>query len=224
MASTPRAAYSAYVTVLSSACAALSWTLTEYCYTKKVSAEAFCAGAIAGLVVITPASGYVVAWSAIVMGLSGGVVVFYGAKMKKLFNVDDSLDAFGVHAVGGIYGNILTGIFAQKWAGDLDNTVINGGWINGNFIQLGYQIAGTAAIAAWSFIISYILLMIINKIPGLELRASEYEETLGSDRAEMGEVAYEVVSTSMLMDSNLKSSPKMIKLPTQESNSTMEEA
>jgi Amt family ammonium transporter len=207
IASSPRAAMAAFVTVVAAACGALSWTLLEFIQTKKWSAEAFCAGAVSGLVVITPASGYVAPWAAIVMGLSGGLVVAYSVKLKSLLGIDDALDAFGLHGVGGIWGNLLTGIFAQKWIGSLDGSTINGGWIEGNWIQFAYQLAGTIAIASFSFGVSYILLFILNKIPGLQLRTTEEEERMGADLGEMGELAYEPVSDHSTQ--KLKASPAM---------------
>ena len=219
IASTPRAAMAALVTVVSAACGGLSWALTEYLYTKKLSAIAFCSGVVAGLVAITPGSGFVAPWAAIIFGLSSGVLVCYSVHLKHVFKVDDALDAFGVHGVGGVWGNILTGIFAQKWVGGMDGSSINGGWIEGNVVQMGYQIGGTVAIAAYSFALSYIILYIIDKIPGLQLRSSNMHETHGNDMSEMGEVAYEVLTTmSQPMMTDLKAVPK---IRPGESSSTM---
>ncbi|KAJ3053333.1 hypothetical protein HK097_004506 [Rhizophlyctis rosea] len=196
VAATPRAAMAGLVTTVAAATAGLSWTLWDYLFVHKgkVSGLGFCSGAVAGLVVITPAAGFVAPWAAIVMGIIGGIFCNMGCRLKNVFGFDDSLDAWGVHGFGGFLGNILTGIFAQKWVATLDGAVINGGWMDQNWIQLGYQVGGSLAIAVWSFVISYILLTIINFIPGLHIRPTEDEELLGSD-IQMGEVAYELMAT-----------------------------
>ncbi|RKO88842.1 ammonium transporter AmtB-like domain-containing protein, partial [Blyttiomyces helicus] len=196
VAATPRAAMAALVTTVAASAAALSWVLWDYARTGKLSGLGFCSGAVAGLVAITPASGFVAPWAAIVIGILAGIICNAACSIKTLFGFDDTLDAWGVHGIGGFLGNILTGIFAQKWIAELDGSVINGGWVDGNFIQVGYQLAGSSAIAAWSFVVSTILLFVINKIPGLHIRPSEEEEELGADVGEMGEVAYELLPPS----------------------------
>lgn len=127
------------------------------------------------------------------MGITGGVIVYYAVHLKHVLKVDDSLDAFGAHGIGGVIGNILTGVFAQKWVATLDGAVINGGWIEGNWIQMGYQLGGTAVIAAYSFGVSFLILYVLNKIPGLHLRASDDHEEMGVDLAELGQMAYETM-------------------------------
>ncbi|KAL2916535.1 ammonium transporter [Polyrhizophydium stewartii] len=168
LAATPRAVMAGTVTTVAAAAAALSWAFVDTIRTGKVSAVGFCSGAIAGLVAITPASGFVAPWAAIVIGLVAGVACNYATYIKNVFGFDDTLDAWGVHAVGGFLGNVLTGIFAQKWIGLLDGTAINGGWVDGNWVQVGYQVGGSVAIAAWSFFVSFVLLYAIDKIPGLK--------------------------------------------------------
>ncbi|GAU94604.1 hypothetical protein RvY_06344 [Ramazzottius varieornatus] len=192
-AANTRAAMAATVTTIAAATGAVSWVLYDYIFTRKVSALSFCSGVVAGLVGITPASGFVAPWCAIVIGFIVAVVCNSWVRFKKRLHFDDSFDAFSVHGCGGIVGNILTGIFAQKWIGKLDGTDIDGGWLEGNWIQIAYQLGSSAAIAAWSFVISFILLFVINKIPGLHLRVSDEDETIGGDYAEMGEVGYMLV-------------------------------
>ncbi|RKO90771.1 ammonium transporter AmtB-like domain-containing protein, partial [Blyttiomyces helicus] len=193
VAATPRAAMAAFVTTIAAACGALSWAMWDYVHTGKISGLGYCSGAVAGLVAITPASGYVAPWASIIIGVLAGVVCNLSCNIKNLFGLDDTLDAWGVHGIGGLLGNILTGIFAQKWIGQLDGTVLDGGWIEGNWRQVGYQLAGSIAIASWSFVVSYILLTGIDALPGLHIRPSSEEEDLGGDLGEMGEVAYELV-------------------------------
>ncbi len=189
IASSPRAALAAFVTVISASVGALFWAFLDFLVTKRWSMEKFCAGAVAGLVIITPASGFVAPWAALIMGLLGIVAVRSCISMKHHLGFDDTLDAFGIHGVGGVVGNLLTGIFADARIGAYDGTAINGGWISQNYIQLGYQVAGTVAIAAYSFIISAVLLLIIDRIPGLNLRATDFEEVCGLDHFQVGEEA-----------------------------------
>jgi ammonium transporter, Amt family len=145
-----------------------------------------------GLVGITPSAGYVAPWAAIVIGLVTAVICNFGAQLKERIGADDALDSFYLHGVGGFVGCILTGVFAQKWIGLLDGTSINGGVIDGNGIQVGYQIAGAVAIAAYSFIGTLLILAVINVLPGMKLRLSPDHEEMGCDFHEMGETAYEI--------------------------------
>lgn len=199
---TARAAMASAVTHISAAAGGLTWPLFDYIQTGKVSSLGFCSGAVAALVSITPASGFVAPWAAILIGASGGLVCNMSCRIKGYFGFDDALDAWGVHGIGGLWGNFLTGIFAQKWIATLDGTnsldgtvtPVLGGAIDGHWTQLGYQIATSLSIAVYSFIGSLIILSIINIIPGLKLRVSEDDEILGGDLGEMGEVAYEMIS------------------------------
>jgi Amt family ammonium transporter len=164
----------------------------DYIKSRKLSAFGFCSGAVSGLVAITPAAGFVAPWASIVIGLSTGIVCNIACKLKNVISFDDSLDAFGIHGVGGLWGSILTGFFAQQLIGDLDGVTISAGWIDGNFIQVPYQIAGALATALWSFVVTYIVLITINRIPGLQFRVSSDAELIGCDLAEMGETAYKI--------------------------------
>ncbi|KAJ3109400.1 hypothetical protein HDU97_006645 [Phlyctochytrium planicorne] len=200
LAGTARAGMAALVTHVATAAGALAWPTFDYFWSRKVSGLGFCSGAVAALVAVTPASGFVAPWAGIVIGICAGVICNLACRVKGFFGFDDSLDAWGVHGVGGFLGNILTGIFAQKWVASLDGTIlpdgsIPSGAIDGNAKQIGYQFAGSAAIAAYSFIFTYVFLTAINFIPGLHLRPSEDDEILGGDLSEMGEVAYELVSS-----------------------------
>ena len=192
IASSPRAALAAFVTVVASATGGLFWCLIDFFGTRKWSLEKFCSGAVAGLVIITPASGYVAPWAALVMALIGVVAVRYCITLKHYFGFDDSLDAFGIHGIGGVIGNILTGVFADSRTGNFDGSIINGGWLSDNFIQIWYQIVGTLAISGYSFIVSSVILLILNRIPALKLRVSDYDEVEGLDNSCMGEKAYTV--------------------------------
>jgi len=100
------------------------------------------------------------------------------------------MDVFAVHGVGGATGSILTGIFAQSWVFSLDGTGSNAGWLSWNFERVGYQLAGILAIGSWSFVVSYIILSIMDKIPWIGLRVPPEHESIGTDLALMGELAY----------------------------------
>lgn len=118
----------------------------------------------------------------------------YATKLKFLLGIDDALDIFAEHAVGGFIGNVLTAFFAADYIAHLDGfTVIPGGWLNQHWIQLGYQLADSVSGMAYSFVMTCVILFLMNLIPGLSLRASEEAEILGIDDAEIGEFAYDYV-------------------------------
>lgn len=110
---------------------------------------------------------------------------------KHILRVDDTFDVFSCHGIGGIVGNILTGIFAQKSVAAVDGQEIDGGWLDGNWIQVGWQAIDTVAGFGWSFVMTALILFVINKIPGLHIRASPEEEQEGLDKAELGFNMYE---------------------------------
>jgi len=151
-----RSTYAATNTNIAASCGLLTWVLIDYYYTRKWSAVAAASGALAGLVGnpflffaysgITPACGYVPVWSAVPIGVITAFLCNYSTKLKFYMNCDDGLDAFGLHGVGGYIGSILTGFFAADYVAATDGaTVIPGGWVNQNWVQLGYQLAGSTA-------------------------------------------------------------------------------
>ena len=189
-----RSIMAAVVTNLAASVGGITWCLMDFRLERKFSTVGFCSGVVAGLVAITPGSGYVPAWSAVVFGVAAGVACNYGTKIKFWLKIDDSLDIFAVHAIGGLVGNVCTAFFAADYIAHLDgSTVIAGGWLNHNWIQLAIQLADSATGCAYSFIGSYIILYLINLVPGLHLRATEREEVMGIDDAEIGEFAYDYV-------------------------------
>ncbi|GAB1205459.1 ammonium transporter Amt1 [Aspergillus pseudonomiae] len=189
-----RAVMAAVVTNLAAAVGGVTWCLLDYRLERKWSTVGFCSGVIAGLVAITPASGFVTPWASFIFGVVGAVACNYATKLKYVIKVDDALDIFAVHGIGGLVGNLLTGLFAADYIAHLDgSTTIAGGWINHNYIQLAYQLADSVTGMAYSFFGSCILLFIINMIPGLSLRAPEEDEIMGIDDAEIGEFAYDYV-------------------------------
>jgi ammonium transporter, Amt family len=200
-----RATMACVVTNLAASVGAFTWVLVDYRLERKWSAVGWCSGAIAGLVAITPASGYVPPWSAVVFGVVGAIACNYATKLKFLIGVDDAIDIFAVHGIGGMVGNLLTyvlllnilivsGLFAADYIAALDGiTVIPGGWLNQNYIQLAYQLCDCVTGFTYSFGMTCIILFLMNLIPGLSLRASEEAEILGIDEAEIGEFAYDFV-------------------------------
>lgn len=193
-----RAIMAAVVTNLAASVGGLTWCIMDYRLERKWSTVGFCSGVIAGLVAITPGSGFVPAWAAVVFGVVGGAACNMGTKIKFWLKIDDSLDIFAIHGIGGLVGNLLTGLFAADYIAGLDgvsigDAAIAGGWLNHHWIQLAYQLADGVAGMAYTFVVSCALLYVINWIPGLKLRASEEEELLGMDDCELGEFAYDYV-------------------------------
>ncbi|KAK3313027.1 ammonium transporter AmtB-like domain-containing protein [Apodospora peruviana] len=172
----------------------ITWVGLDYIYKKKFSLVGFCSGIIAGLVGITPAAGYVPVYVAALVGMLTATSCFYTVRYKYLLGVDDGLDIFALHGVGGFVGDLLTGLFAAQFVPALDGVsgaMYAGGWWNQNYRQLGLQLAGATTCAAWSFVVSCILLFVINKIPGLHIRASEEHEMLGLDHKYIEDVDFE---------------------------------
>ncbi|KAJ2885762.1 hypothetical protein H4R27_001140 [Coemansia aciculifera] len=199
VASNGRAGLAATVTHIAACMGGLSWSFIAYFrHGKKFSSFHFCSGAISGLVAITPASGFVRPWSALVFGLISGIACHFAVDFKEKFGFDDALDVFAVHGVGGVVGNLLTGIFASKEVAALNGVIIKGGWIDRNWVQFGYQLAASCSGAAWSFVITGIILIIFNFIPGLHLRIHEEGEISGTDMAEMGEHGYKFATMEPL--------------------------
>ncbi|GAW18467.1 hypothetical protein ANO14919_079430 [Xylariales sp. No.14919] len=194
LASNLRAVMACIVTHLAASVGGITWVLLDYRLEKKWSVVGFCSGAISGLVAITPASGFVTPWAAFIFGVVGGIGCNIATKLKFLIGADDALDIFAVHGIGGIIGNLLTGLFAADYIAALDgSTVIPGGWINHNYIQLAYQIADSVAGFSYSFVLTCVILFLMNLIPGLSLRVNPEEEEIGIDDIQLGEFAYDYV-------------------------------
>ncbi|OTB18763.1 hypothetical protein K445DRAFT_314628 [Daldinia sp. EC12] len=194
LAANMRAVMACIVTHLAASVGGITWTLLDYRLEKKWSVVGFCSGAIAGLVAITPAAGFVTPWAAVIFGIVGGIGCNFATKLKFIMGVDEALDIFAVHGIGGIIGNLLTGIFAADYIAALDGfTKISGGWINHNYVQLGYQIADCVAGFSYSFVLTCVILFLLNLIPGLSLRVSAENEEIGIDDDQLGEFAYDYV-------------------------------
>jgi Amt family ammonium transporter len=165
------------------AMAAIAWMIVEWMHSGKPTVLGLASGAVGGLVAITPAAGFVNVGGAICIGIAAGVVPFFAvAKLKPMFGYDDTLDAFGIHGIGGTIGAILTGVFADP--------AINGakGLLYGNAGQLWIQLIAVAATLVYSGVMTFIIFMIIKATVGLRVGAEE--ETIGLDESEHGERAY----------------------------------
>ncbi|KAG1733371.1 ammonium transporter AmtB-like domain-containing protein [Suillus paluster] len=189
-----RATQACIVTNLAASVGGLTWMFWDYRLERKWSVVGFCSGAISGLVAITPGSGFVGSPAAVLFGFMAGTVCNFATQLKFIFKYDDTLDIFASHAIGGIVGNVLTGLFAQASVAGADGiTTIPGGWLDQNYRQLGIQLADSVSGLAYSFVMTTIILWIMHYIPGLRLRCDEETEILGVDDAEMGEFAYDYV-------------------------------
>lgn len=188
LASDELAASAFCATHFSAAAGTLSWALMEWITRGKPSVLGACSGAVAGLVVITPAAGFVSPMPAIIMGLLGGIVCFLACtKLKTAMGYDDSLDAFGVHGVGGTLGAILTGVFAYRgcWNIDGENPL---GLIEGSSRIFIGQIVATVVTWIFAAVVTFILLKILDATMGL--RVSKDDEITGLDLSQHGEEGY----------------------------------
>ena len=168
------------VTQIATATAGLAWMFAEWGFGKKPSLLGILSGAIAGLVAITPAAGFVGPVGAFFIGLIAGIVCYWAStKLKNKFGYDDSLDVFGIHGVGGTVGALLTGIFAKEAIGGA------AGLLEGNTGQLWLQFIGVAFTIVYTGVFTYVILKIVNLIT--PLRATVEEETQGLDLRQHGE-------------------------------------
>lgn len=176
----------AFVTThVAAATAMLAWVFAEWKFHGKPTTLGAASGAVAGLVAITPAAGFVGIMASVIIGLGAGVLCYFGVSLKARFGYDDSLDVVGIHGVGGIWGALATGLFASQ--------AINPAGFNGLFYgnpgQLWIQFVSVVATCAFSFLVSYVLLKIVNAI--VPIRVTEEEEEAGLDVAIHSESAYQ---------------------------------
>lgn len=189
---TIRGYYAAANTNLAAACGALTWMFIDY-YRKdrKWSTVGLCTGAVAGLVGITPAAGFIPIYFAVPTGVLAAAFANLAVDLKHLLQIDDGLDVFALHGVGGFVGSICTGLFAADYVAALDGaTVIDGGWLNHHYVQLGYQLAAATSTLLWSFCMTCIILLIMDRVPFLKLRLSVEDELLGTDLTQLHESSW----------------------------------
>jgi Amt family ammonium transporter len=184
LASNGVAALALVTTHVAAAAGALSWAAIEWLKHGKPTSLGVASGLVAGLVVITPAAGYVGPMSALVMGLLGGAICFGGVMLKGKLGYDDALDAFGVHGVGGAAGAVLTGVFAQQ----LLNPAGKDGLLFGGIGAFVEQLIAVGAAGAYAVVMTMGILKVVNAVVGL--RADDESEHDGLDMAMHGETAY----------------------------------
>ncbi len=177
------AANALVVTNIAAAAGTISWVLASYFHRRKVSVLGAACGAVAGLVAVTPASGFVTAGGAIVIGLVVGVLCYSATLLRERLRIDDALDVFAVHGVGGTFGALATGVFAT--------TAINAypGLIDGNAGQLVTQAIAVGAVVAYAAVATFGIIKVVEFVLGLRVPA--HEEEVGLDLAVHGEAAYQ---------------------------------
>jgi Amt family ammonium transporter len=179
------------VTHLAAAAGVIGWIVMEWIRHGKPTTLGAASGAVAGLVAITPAAGFVDALPGLLIGLLAGIACFWGVTIKNRFKFDDALDVVGVHGVGGTLGALLTGVFASKAASGAVEALggTNGLLYGGGLTQLGRQAIGVGAAWAFSFVLSLVILKIIDLVIGLRVDADAEEQGLDlADHAETGYV------------------------------------
>ena len=186
------ATYALVNTQLGASAAMLAWMTAEWWRKGKPSGIGIAAGAVAGLAAITPASGYVPPWAAIIIGLAAGVVCYSALHLKDILHYDDSLDVVGVHMFGGAVGVILTGVFASK--------VVNAAGEPGGLTQLGRQLVLAVVAIVYPFVMTWIILWATDRTVGLKV--SPEDEEGGLDLSEHGEFSYGWSAPTVLAAAN----------------------
>ncbi|ODV88097.1 hypothetical protein CANARDRAFT_193835 [[Candida] arabinofermentans NRRL YB-2248] len=188
---------SIYAIMNTNLCAAfggITWVLLDWRINHHFSAVGLCSGIISGLVAATPTSGCIPLWASVILGIITSIFCNYSTKIKVYLKTDDALDIMAEHGQAGVLGLLFNGIFASSTVLGYDGyTDHQGGWINHNWKQLYKQIAYIFAVMGYCVVVTSILCILIDNIPGLHLRADESSEENGMDEAEIGEFAYDYV-------------------------------
>ncbi|KAJ6604260.1 ammonium transporter [Mycena vulgaris] len=189
-----RAIMAIWNSMLAAAFGGMTWVLLDFRLERRWSMVGFCSGTIAGLVAATPSSGFVPPWASVVIGVVSGTLCNFATKVKFLVGIDDALDLFAEHAVGGMVGLLANGLFASANIISLDgvNTSISGGWLDHNWKQLYMQLAYVVAVSSYTFAVTATLAKILD-VAGLRLRITPEEERLGMDEVEVGEFANDYI-------------------------------
>ncbi|EPX71313.1 ammonium transporter Amt2 [Schizosaccharomyces octosporus yFS286] len=194
-----RAAIAITNTNLTAATAGLVWVLYDYIFkTRKWTTIGFCSGVVAGLVAATPCAGFVSPHTSLAIGAITGLICNWAILLKTHMKIDDAMDIFAIHGVAGFVGTILNGLFAVDYIAAMDGTfvgdnAIRGGWFNHHWRQLGLQVAYICAVAAYDFVVTFIILFIADKIPFLQLRVTPDAEEIGVDADQIGEYAFDYI-------------------------------
>jgi Amt family ammonium transporter len=165
--------------------ATISWLIIEWIFKRKPKFVGLLTGSIAGLATITPCAGFVPLWSSPIIGLAAGAVCYFAVEFKNKMKWDDALDVWGVHGIGGVLGTILLGVFASK----AFNAAGADGLLLGNWNFFGVELLAVAIAAIYSFIFTYLMLIIINLFT--PVKVTEADEMAGLDIALHGEKAYD---------------------------------
>jgi Amt family ammonium transporter len=180
-------------TQMATAAAMIGWLVAEWGRNRVPTTVGAASGAVAGLVAVTPAAGYVATWAAVIIGFAAGLACYAAVSIKPRLGYDDSLDVVGVHMVGGICGALLLGLFATKAI----NPAGANGLFYGNPAQLGRQAVAVGVTLVYSFVVSLALLKLTDLVVGV--RVDEREELTGLDLSQHAEAAYSTVETGTLM-------------------------
>jgi ammonium transporter, Amt family len=184
LGATGQAANAVLVTNTAAAAATLTWVLTSYLHRRKVSVLGAAVGAVAGLVAVTPAAGFVTAGGALLLGVGAGALCYGATLLRERLRIDDALDVFAVHGVGGMFGAVATGALAVAAVGGVS------GAIEGNIGQLGTQVFAVAVTILFAATATFVIVKVVEVVLGL--RVGPDDEELGLDLALHGESAYEL--------------------------------
>jgi ammonium transporter, Amt family len=180
-------------TQIAAASGALSWIIIEGMHQGKATALGFASGILAGLVAVTPAAGVVQPYGAMILGILATFVCYYAIMLKNKLGYDDSLDAFGIHGVGGITGAILLSFFIRpSWMAEASSVASSGSWSIWN--QLGIQVLAVVIAIVYAALMTWIILIVLNKF--IKLKASDDDEMAGLDRSYHGERGYGMLNPS----------------------------
>ncbi|BFZ55681.1 low affinity high capacity ammonium permease [Savitreella phatthalungensis] len=189
-----RAAISITATNIAGALGGITWCALDYRLERSFTMVGFCSGVIAGLVAATPSSGYVGPSASVAVGVLAGAICNYATKFKYLVRIDDAMDVFAEHGVGGIVGLLCCAFFGADYITALDGINYGvGGWFAHHYAQIWKQIVWILACIGWTWVMTCIICYAINIIPGLALRASEEGELTGIDEYQIGEFAVDYV-------------------------------
>jgi Amt family ammonium transporter len=202
LGATGQAVYAFINTNVAAAAAALTWALLAWQHGGKPSVVGAAAGAVAGLVAVTPASGYVEPMEALAIGIGAGVFCYIAVQVRVAIKLDDSLDVVGVHGIGGIWGALATGLFANS---EVSGIEFADGLFHGHAQQMWDQSVGIVAVALFSFIVTYLILKVLDMTLGV--RVTEADEELGLDVTQHGERAYHAEEGGMPAGSILPAPP-----------------
>lgn len=189
LAANTLSAYAFVNTNTATGAALLGWMIVERLRDGHATTLGAASGAVAGLVAITPACGFVSPMGSVAIGFAAGIICALAVGLKNIFKFDDALDVVGVHLVGGVLGALLIGLFGTKMVNGANGAFYKGGWT-----LMGHQAIAVLAVVAYSFIVTYILAQILDKTIGL--RVSVEQEVAGLDLSQHAETAYETASYS----------------------------